>query len=70
MTELEKARQQKEVGHLHSFVMGACGALNHSEHRFVTKAASLIMEWCCNGRMGGTVGTLLFRGVPPRLSGA
>ena len=48
-TELDKARQQKEVGHLHSFVMGACGALNRSEHRFATKAASLIMEWFMRG---------------------
>ena len=48
-TELDKARQQKEVGHLHSFVMGTCGALNRSEHRFATKAASLIMEWFMRG---------------------
>eukprot|EP00966_Prymnesium_polylepis_P207229 4799863-Prymnesium_polylepis.1 len=45
---MEKARQQKELGHLHSFVIGTCGALTRSEHRFATKA-SLIMEWFMRG---------------------
>ena len=29
--------------------MGTCGALNRSEHKFATKAASLIMEWFMRG---------------------
>eukprot|EP00966_Prymnesium_polylepis_P231273 5351947-Prymnesium_polylepis.1 len=49
VTEMEKACQQKEMGHLHLFVIGICGALNRSEHRFATKAASLIMEWFMRG---------------------
>ena len=48
-TELAVARQQKEVAHLHAFVMQTCTALNEHEHPFVGKAATLIMAWFMRG---------------------